>query len=359
MKTAIDIQLGTKCIGKSHPSYFIADIAANHDGDLARAKELIFLAKEAGADCAKFQHFKASKIVSDLGFKSLGVSQSHQSSWKQSVYQVYEKFELNREWNNELAETALRAGIDFMTTPYDNDAVDAVDPLVLAWKIGSGDITYTPFIEYVSRTNKPIMVATGASSMDDVERAVNTILPINNQLVLMQCNTNYTGSIENFKYINLNVLKTYAEKFPTLILGLSDHSPGHSTVLGSIALGARVVEKHFTDDTNRDGPDHSFSMDPQSWRDMIERSRELEAALGDGIKRVEGNEEDTAVIQQRCLRARRNMEVGHILTTDDLEALRPASAGALRPYQLKDIIGKKITRKLEFGEHLSFRDIQN
>lgn len=321
MKTSIDIQLGTQWVGELHPCYFIADIAANHDGDLNRAKDLIYLAKEAGADCAKFQHFKASKIVSDLGFKSLRSGQSHQSSWKKSVYEVYEQFEMNREWNNELAQTAIEAKIDFMTTPYDTDAVDTVNPLVLAWKIGSGDITYTPFIEYVAKTNKPIMIATGASSMEDVERAVSTILPINKKLVLMQCNTNYTGSLENFHHINLNVLKAYKEKFPTAILGLSDHSPGHSTVLGSIALGARVVEKHFTDDTSRNGPDHSFAMSPKTWGEMVQRSRELEAALGDGIKRVEDNERETAVLQQRCLRACKSLAAGHILTIDDLSLI--------------------------------------
>lgn len=358
MKPSVEIQIGTKWIGHAHPSYFIADIAANHDGDLGRAKDLIYSAKEAGADCAKFQHFKASQIVSDKGFKSLGSAQSHQATWKKSVYEVYEQFELNREWNHELARTALQAGIDFMTTPYDKEAVDSVNDLVLAWKIGSGDITYTSFIDYVARTSKPIMVATGASTMADVERAVQTILPINQQLVLMQCNTNYTGSLENFKYINLNVLKSYAHQFPNLVLGLSDHSPGHATVLGAIALGARVIEKHYTDDTSREGPDHGFSMDPTTWREMVQRSRELEAALGDGIKRVEENEQQTAILQQRCLRASKSLPVGHVLTADDLEALRPATPGALKPHQLQEIIGTTIHQKLEFGDPLMSRDFQ-
>lgn len=358
MEHSKDIQIGKKWIGNAHPSYFIADIAANHDGDLARAKDLIYLAKEAGADCAKFQHFKASQIVSDKGFKNLGAAQSHQASWKKSVYQVYEQFELNREWNQELAQTANLAGVDFMTTPYDQDAVDTVNSLVLAWKIGSGDITYTSFIEYVAKTLKPIMVATGASSLEDVRRAVNAIMPINQKLVLMQCNTNYTGSIENFKYINLNVLKNYAVMFPQVVLGLSDHSPGHSTVLGSIALGARVIEKHFTDDTSREGPDHGFSMDPKSWREMVQRSRELEAALGDGVKRVEDNEQQTSVVQQRCLRATKSLPVGHVLTAEDLEALRPATTDAVKPYLLEKVLGQKIRQPLEFGDPLMMRDFQ-
>ena len=358
MEHSKDIQIGKKWIGNTHPSYFIADIAANHDGDLARAKDLIYLAKEAGADCAKFQHFKASQIVSDKGFKNLGAAQSHHASWKKSVYQVYEQFELNREWNQELAQTANLAGVDFMTTPYDQDAVDTVNSLVLAWKIGSGDITYSSFIEYVAKTLKPIMVATGASSLEDVQRAVNAIMPFNQKLVLMQCNTNYTGSIENFKYINLNVLKNYAVMFPQVVLGLSDHSPGHSTVLGSIALGARVIEKHFTDDTSREGPDHGFSMDPKTWHEMVQRSRELEAALGDGVKRVEDNEQQTSVMQQRCLRAKKSLPVGHVLTANDVEALRPATTDALKPYFLDRVLGQKIRQPLEFGDPLMMRDFQ-
>jgi N-acetylneuraminate synthase len=352
MNQHIEIQIGNRLIGETRPSYFIADIAANHDGELQRAKDLICLAKQAGADCAKFQHFKASQIVSDPGFKKLGSAQSHQANWKKSVYQVYEQYELNREWNAELAKTANEVGIDFMTTPYDTEAVDSVDPLVLAWKIGSGDITYVQLIEYIAKTNKPVMIATGASSMDDVDRAMKVIFPINQKLVLMQCNTNYTGAIENFKYINLNVLKTYKEKYPNIVLGLSDHSPGHASVLGAISLGARVVEKHFTDDTTRIGPDHSFSMNPDTWKDMVLRSRELEAALGDGVKKVEDNELQTSVLQQRCLRAKKQLQIGHMITLNDFEALRPATVDALKPYRLNEVVGKKLKVKLELGDAL-------
>ena len=352
MNNDVAIQIGNKWIGLVHQSYFIADIAANHDGNLDRAKELIFLAKQAGADCAKFQHFKASRIVSYHGFKKLGSAQGHQAQWGKSVYEVYKQFELNREWNTELAKTANEVGIDFMTTPYDEEAVDTVDPLVLAWKIGSGDITYVQLIEYIAKTYKPVMIATGASSMDDVDRAMKVIFPINPKLVLMQCNTNYTGSIENFKYINLNVLKTYKEKYPNVVLGLSDHSPGHASVLGAISLGARVIEKHFTDDATRIGPDHSFSMNPDSWKDMVLRSRELEAALGDGVKKVEDNELQTAILQQRCLRANKQLQLGHVITLNDFEALRPAVPDALKPYHLNAVLGKKLKVKLELGDAL-------
>lgn len=334
------------------PSYFIADIAANHDGSLERAKELIWLAKAAGADCAKFQHFKAEKLVSDRGFRALGGQQSHQATWTQPVFDVYRQFELNREWNVELVATARAAHIDFMTTPYDDEAVDSVNPLVAAWKIGSGDITFVSFIEKVARTGKPVLLATGASTQADVDRAVKAVLAVNRQLVLMQCNTNYTGALENFVHINLNVLKTYALRYPGVLLGLSDHSPGHATVLGAIALGARAIEKHFTDDNSREGPDHGFAMNPRSWREMLQRSRELEAALGDGVKRVEANEVQTAVLQQRCLRATRDLPAGHVLVASDLEALRPAPVGAARPHELPQLLGRRLVAPLVAGDAL-------
>ncbi len=346
------IRINQRSLALNQPSYFIADIAANHDGELTRAKDLIWLAKAAGADCAKFQHFKAEKIVSQRGFQALGNQQSHQAAWTKPVFDVYRQYELNREWNVELVATARAAHIDFMTTPYDDEAVDSVNPLVSAWKIGSGDITFVSFIERVARTGKPIMLATGASTQADVDRAVKAVLAVNRQLVLMQCNTNYTGSIENFVHINLNVLKTYALRFPGVLLGLSDHSPGHATVLGAIALGARAIEKHFTDDNGRVGPDHSFAMSPRSWRDMVQRSRELEAALGDGIKRVEANETQTAVLQQRCLRATHDLPAGHVLVASDLEALRPAPAGAAQPYELPQLLGRHLVVPLAAGDAL-------
>lgn len=345
-------------IALDKPSYFVADIAANHDGDLERAKALIWLAKEAGADAAKFQHFTAEKIVSDVGFRSLGGQFSHQASWKKPVFEIYRDYECKRDWNLELIETARKAGIDFLTTPYDTEAVDLFDAYLPAYKIGSGDITWVDFIEYVARRRKPLMLATGASDIRDVERAVAGILKHNRQLILMQCNTNYTGSVENFRFINLKVLQAYALKYPGMVLGLSDHSPGHATVLGSIALGARVIEKHFTDDTSRVGPDHAFSMTPSTWRDMVDRSRELEAALGDGVKRVEENESQTVVLQQRCLRLTRDVASGEMLSETDLEALRPAPIGAMRPYDLSVALGRRMLKDRKRGEALQYSDLE-
>lgn len=358
MKYDSVISINQREISIQSPTYFIADIAANHDGELSRAKELIWLAKEAGADAAKFQHFKAEKIVSDYGFKNLGGQKSHQASWKKSVYEVYKQYELNRQWNEELISTARSAGIDFLTTPYDTEAISMLDAYLPAYKIGSGDITWTQFIAEIARKDKPVLLATGAASMEDVERAVDTVLDYNRKIVLMQCNTNYTGSIDNFKYINLKVLETYKIRYPNMVLGLSDHSSGHSIVLGAIALGARVVEKHFTDDNKRIGPDHSFAMNPHTWREMIDRSRELETALGTGIKQVEKNEQETIVVQRRCLRLTVEKRAGDLISESDLECLRPAPMGTLEPYRLGTVIGRKVTIGKQAGDALYLEDLE-
>ena len=173
-------------------------------------------------------------------------------------------------------------------------------------------------------------------------------------LVLMQCNTNYTGSRENLRHINLDVLKTYAAAWPDLVLGLSDHTPGHATVLGAVALGARVVEKHFTDDTGRDGPDHGFSMSPAGWRDMVDRTRELEAAIGRPDKRVEENELETVVLQRRCLRAGRDLAPGEVLTRDLIDVLRPAPSGSIPPYEIQRVLGTRVLVDIPAGEALTW-----
>lgn len=336
--------IGKREISLIKPTYFIADIASNHDGDLERAKKLIYLAKKSGADAVKFQHFKAEKIVSDYGFKHLGKQKSHQAKWKKSVFEIYKQYECDRDWIHELIQTARKVQIDFFTTPYDFEAVELFDLYVPAYKIGSGDITWIEIVETIAKKRKPVILSTGASNMQDVARAVNAILRYNRQIILLQCNTNYTGKKENFKFVNLKVLSTFQKKYPNMILGLSDHTPDHAAVLGAIALGARVIEKHFTDDNKRIGPDHPFSLNPKTWRDMIDKSRELELSLGDGIKKIEDNEKETVIIQRRALRLVRNLKAGSKIRAKDLVSLRPAPRGSLAPYLKQNIIGKTLKK---------------
>ena len=351
------IHIAGKEISLSAPTFFIADIAANHDGDLERAKALIHLAKDAGADAAKFQHFQARTIVSDFGFKELGLPTGHQAYWKHSVFEVYRSASLDLSWTPILKRTCDEAGIIFFTSPYSLELADEVDAYVPAYKIGSGDITWIEIVEYIARKGKPVLLATGASTFDETKRAVDAIRLHNNQVVLMQCNTNYTGSPDNFRNINLKVLKTFGRAFPDVQLGLSDHTPGATTVLGAVALGARVIEKHLTDDNSRQGPDHAFSMNPKTWREMVDRTRELEAALGDGVKRVETNERETAVLQRRCLRLTSNLPAGHMLESRDLTPLRPAPPGALPPVAIHATLGRSLAKAKVAGDALYLEDL--
>lgn len=351
------MKIGNKEILKKGKPFFIADIAANHDGDLERAYKLIELAKEAGADVAKFQNFNAKTIVSKKGFETLGKQLSHQANWKKSVYEVYKDASINPDWTELLKRKCDEVGIEYMTSPYDYASVDLVDPYVNAYKIGSGDITWTEILKYILSKNKPILLATGASSMEDVDRAMD-ILKENQNIVLMQCNTNYTASTENFKYINLNVLKKYEEKYPNAILGLSDHTKGFATVLGAIALGAVVIEKHFTDDNDREGPDHKFAMNPKTWREMVDASLELYYSLGDGIKRIEKNEEDTAMVQRRGIDITKSLKAGHILSREDLIALRPIKIDGIQPYEIDLLLGKKLTKNIESDSYLTWKDVE-
>ena len=352
------IQIGNHTISDENPTYFIADIAANHDGDIERAKKLIKLAKESGADAVKFQHHDVKKYVSDYGFKKLGNKFSHQSKWEKSIFEVYKDAEVPRSWTEELREYCDEIDVTFFTTPYDLDTVDYINSFVPAFKIGSGDVAWHAMLEKIAKTNKPVLFATGAATIQEVVNAVKIIKKYNQNIILMQCNTNYTGNDENFKYINLRVLETYKTLFPELILGLSDHTHGGVTVIGAVALGAKVVEKHFTDDTSRKGPDHPFSMDPESWRKMVDDTRLLESSLGSTIKKVEDNEKETVVLQRRAVRVIENIKQGEEITFDKIEFQRPCPTDALNINEVDKILGKKANLDIENGDYLRIHSIK-
>lgn len=354
----MQIKIGNKTLDENGKPYFIADIASNHDGDLNRAYKLIELAKEAGADAAKFQNFKAKTIVSKNGFDTIQRI-SHQAAWKKSVYEIYDEASLSDEWTFLLKKKCDEVGIEYITSPYDFESVDIAEAYVNIYKIGSGDITWTEIINYIAQKGKPVILATGASNIVDVDRALKTIKEHTNDIVLMQCNTNYMAKRENFAYVNLNVLNTYKLRYPECILGLSDHTFGHSTVLGALALGAKVFEKHFTDDNYRTGPDHRFSMNPKTWKEMVNASYELYDALGDGIKKIEYNEKESVLVQQRAVYVKRNLKAGEILRREDLIPLRPLKHDCVYPYDMEKIIGKKLKFDIKADECLKWELIKN
>ena len=340
------IKINKRIISENKPTYFIADIAANHDGSLSRAKKLIRLAAKAGADAVKFQHFKADTIVNKAYFDNKKKT-AHQSKWKDSVYDVYKKASINNQWNKQLRNECDKCNIDFLTSPYDLNYVDDVNKFIAAYKIGSGDITWKEILIKIAKKNKPVLIATGASTFEDIIFACRVILKINKKLIVMQCNTNYTADEKNFHYINLNFLKNLRLKFgKKIILGLSDHTPGHSTVLGAITLGARVIEKHFTDDNARIGPDHKFSMNPRTWSEMIKESKRLENALGDGIKKIEKNESESYYIQRRSVYTLKKLKKNQVLKKENLICLRPYIKNSISPQNIDKFYGKKVKKDL-------------
>jgi N-acetylneuraminate synthase len=353
-----NFKIKNKPIGINFPTYFIADIAANHDGNLDKAIELINLAKESGADAVKFQHFTAETIVSKKTFDLMNSNLSHQKSWKKSVFDVYDEASLNFDWTKKLKKECDKLKIHFFTAPYSLDLINKVNKYICAYKVGSGDITWLEAIQEMAKKKKPLILATGASSLKDVKKAYSSIKRINKQICIMQCNTNYTAADDNFKYINLNVLKTYKKIFPNIVLGLSDHTPGHATVLGAVTLGARMVEKHFTKSNKLNGPDHKFSMTPKSWTEMVERCRELEDSLGDGIKKVEKNENETVIVQRRGAHLNKNKLKNQRLEKKDIIFLRPALKGSIFPNQLKKIKNKKFLKSKKNGDIVLWKDLK-
>lgn len=352
----MEIKLGSHTIGPGHPTYFIADIAANHDGELERAIMLIRLAKQAGADAAKFQNFRAPHIVSDYGFTHMEGQVSHQAAWKKSVFQVYTEASIPFEWTPVLKQACDEVGIAFFQPPMiSKPSICSIHTwrCIKPARVRSiGSKPSNAWLPRVSLSSLPPVHPISAKSS-----AVHTILKINPRIVLMQCNTNYTASSDNYDHLHINVLKTYATMFPGVILGLSDHTHALAPVLGAVTLGAGVIERHFTDSNDRQGPDHKFAMDPQKWAYMVEETRLLERCLGSSDKFVAGNEVETAIIQRRCLRAAREVKAGEVFTREMIDVLRPATPGAIKPDEIDSVVGKRALINMPLGKDLRWTEL--
>ncbi len=388
-------KIGKHNIGPQHPVFFIADIASNHCGDLKLAKELIHACAESGVDAIKMQNFSAETIVSDFGFKSLSGIKTHQSSWKTSVFDSYKAASIPFDWTLELQELAESMGMAYFTSPYSLSIVEAVAPYVSAFKLGSGDITWHEEIKAMASYDKPLLIATGASDISEVKMAMEVAMACTEKILLMQCNTNYTAkhgepealTRERLASINLKVLNTYANLFPYIPLGLSDHTHGSLTVLGAVGLfDCCAVEKHFTLDSSQEGQDHLFSMMPHEWKKMVNETADLkkrlstdmsfedrwnitvqhvdrpdylQLAIGDGIKKVQANEKNTIIVQRRAIRAAQPLVAGTKISREDLVVLRPCPTGAFPPYEMDKLIGKTLTVALAEGQHLEAKDFED
>lgn len=347
-----NIKIGNRIIGPDYPTYFIAEIGGNFDGSIDKAKRLIDAAKEAGADCAKFQTFTAETIVSEGGFSKMELHGVH-GSWGRTVSEVFKDVEFPIEWHQEIAEYCKKVGIDFSTSPYFKEAIDLCAEMKLPFiKIGSGEITWLEMIEYTASKGIPIMLATGDAKMSEIDEAVRTVEKTGNRdFVLMQCITNYPSKIDS---ANVNVLKTYQDAFGCLT-GYSDHSPGHVVALASVVLGGRVIEKHFTLDKTDKGPDHPHSMEPDEFRFMVDSIREVERAMGSTRKEVVEEEAETVFVQRRCLYAKTNLKKGQIITADDIDVLRPALG--IPPKFKETIIGKTVNKDIPARDPIFWEDL--
>ena len=338
------IKIGQRLVGEGQPTFFIADIGANFDGSLEKAKKLALAAKESGAEVVKFQSFLSSKIISGPSFAKMKLKGVH-GSWQKPVDEVFKEAEFPRAWHKELFDYCKKIGVTFSSAPYDFEAVDLLNELGVDFlKIGSGEITWLEILQYIAKKGKPMILATGDSTLAEVDEAVRVIEKTgNNQLILLQCITNYPSKIEA---ANINVLKTYQNTFD-IITGYSDHSPGDIVPLGAVALGAKVIEKHFTLNKKDKGPDHPHSMEPWEFKQMVERVRLLEKALGNTRKEVVEEEAETVIVQRRSLHAKRDIKKGEIIQREDIIELRPAVG---IPPKFKEImVGRRA--KVDIGKY--------
>lgn len=362
MAFAQTIKIGKHLVGVGHSAYVIAELGSNFDGSLARAKKLAKLAKEAGADAFKIQNFVAPKIVSAEGFKNLQVA--FQAKWDKPVVEVYKAAEFPRQWLKTLSDYCRKIGIDFFSAPYDTEAVDLLEKIhVPVHKLGAGEVDDLEFIEYVAKTKKPVILSVGAATLDEIAQATATVRKAgNDKLIILQCVTNYPSPIAD---ANIQAMVEIRKKFNVLV-GYSDHTIGKeggaddplgglTVPLGAVALGACVIEKHVTDDRRRKGPDHPFALTMPELKQMIQGIRAMEAALGDGKKRVMPSEKQTVIIQRRGMYAARDIKKGQRITRDMIVYLRPAVG--LRPPMIQKVVGKKAKRDIKATHPMYEKDV--
>jgi sialic acid synthase SpsE len=344
------IQIGKNKVGQGYPTYFIAEIGSNFDGSLARAKYMVDLAIEVGADAAKFQTFRAETIINKEAFRT---SSSFQAKWEQPVWDMYKAAEFPFEWHKEIADYCHSKGIDFLTSPYDWKAIELLEELkIVAYKIGSGEITNLEFLEFVASKKRPIILGCGAATMGEIDEAVKTIRATGNEdIVLLQCVTMYPSP---FDQANIRAMVTLLDAFQCQV-GYSDHTPGNVVPFGAVALGGCLIEKHFTDDKTRKGPDHSFAMDIKDFKEMVQSIRILELAMGSPIKDVVPCESETVILQRRSLFASRDIPKGTKISAEMVAILRPQKG--LLPKYKSVVVGRLAQVDMKAGEPLTWEKV--
>ena len=347
----MQINLGDRPLGDDAPCLVIAEIGSNHDGNLERALALVDAAAAAGADAVKFQSFRAATLLVRRRPAAKG-------GWEPApAYPRLERLELPLEWHAPLRERATKRGVLFLSTPFDEERASFLAALgVPAFKVASGDLTHHPLLRRVGGFGRPVLLSTGLATPEEVDAAVAAIeegagaAERRPPVVLLHCVSLYPLCPGD---ANLRALPALRARTGCLV-GWSDHSPGHTLAVGALALGACVIEKHFTDDRRRPGPDHPFAMEPDDFRAMVTAIRELELALGDGEKRPRSGETDERTWARRAVYAARPLPAGTLIEARDLKVVRPALG--LPPAALAGLLGRRLGRALEADEPLHAED---
>ena len=345
------VRVSNKLIGEGEPCFIIAEAGVNHNGSVELAKKMIDAAKDAGADAVKFQTFKAENVVIEDAQKA--EYQKETASSEESQYGMLKKLELFEDDFEDLADYAGKRDIIFLSSPFDKESVDLLHELdVPAFKIGSGEITDFPLLRYIAKKEKPVILSTGMSILGEVEEALNVIRNEGAEdVILLHCVSNYPARIEE---VNLRAMETLKQAFK-IPVGFSDHTLGITVPIAAVALGACVIEKHFTLDKNLPGPDHKASLEPDELKGMVKGIRDAEKSLGNGVKKPTEDEEQVKKIARRSVIAKIDISEGTVITEDMLDVKRPGIG--IEPKYLDMIAGRKVKRGIKYGELITFEKI--
>lgn len=347
------IKIKNKVISNNSPTFIVAEVGANHNGDLELAKKSIDAAVDCGVDAVKFQTYTTDELLSHKS--AIVTSRSRGEEISQTLEELFDEVTLKREFHQEIFDYAQSKNLICFSTPFSVDGMDFLEQLDNPiYKIASSDVNYVDMLEAIGKTKKPVILSTGKSTIGDLDLAVDLLRKNGTQdLCLLHCLANYPSKMEN---MNLNVIKTLKLMYPDTIIGFSDHSLGITAALGAVCFGAKIVEKHFTIDKNLDGPDHWFSMDPIEMKSLVTEIRNLEAAFGDSRKRINASEEADKYWATRSLIINRTLEVGSIIKKEDLDMLRPGYG--ISPFDRDNIIGMKLTKSMQKGEVLEWKHLK-
>jgi N-acetylneuraminate synthase len=345
-------EIGNRKVGQNEPTYIIAEAGSNHNGEFETAKELIDVAADSGADAVKFQTFRAEDMY---------VEQSGEVEYlddARSIYDIIESMEMPFEWIPKLYDYCHEKDIQFLSTPFDKRSAEKLSEYVPAWKVASYTSSHHPFLEYLATTNKPILMSTGAHHRNEVQESVETLREAGvTDLVLLQCVAAYPTPLED---INVRVVQSLQEEFDVLA-GLSDHTLDPVTApSAAVALGATVVEKHFTLDKSMEGPDHQFALEPDELNKMISAIRDTETALGSEKKRVLDVEQELYEKARRAIHAVKSISPGEELTEENVKILRPGKQDTgLHPKHYSEILGRTAATRVSEGDGIQWEDIED